>query len=223
MCASFSGLAPLDTISRQENTPLILNAGWSPKAGFSIDIYFPSAMRLDLGRGVVTDPIHVSISLSGSSGPQLLLAGGANIPVEGSTKPLHFQLIIELHAKGASATAQLEGGWKNPFGVSNQLTLGPVLALKIEINWITFLAHGPSGFGFVGGLQIGKVNGQLAFEVSENPSRKLTRYPCLNESSSSSIVLLLEQLLYTEIPSLDLQDLACFASVVTGTSIPPVR
>ncbi|KAF8305444.1 hypothetical protein DL93DRAFT_2160293 [Clavulina sp. PMI_390] len=200
VCAKFSGLAPIDSISRQEKSAsLILSAGWSPAAGFAVDIYFPAAMKLDLGRGIITDPIRVSIGIGGDVGPRLLIAGGAYIPVEGSSDPLHFQLVVELDVKGASATAQLEGGWNNPFGISEQLTLGPALALKVDILWSTFMAHGPSGFGFVGGLQIGKVSGQLAFEVSENPS---------------------QQLLYGQIQKLDIQDLATFASLITGTDIP---
>lgn len=143
-------------------------------------------MKLDLGRGVVTDPIRVSIALGGEVGPRLLVAGGAYIPVEGALTPLHFQLIVELDAMGACATAQLEGGWNNPFGISEQLTLGPALALKVDILWSTFMAHGPSGFGFVGGMQIGKVSGQLAFEVSENPSRKFSSVLCCLRRAASN-------------------------------------
>ena len=96
------------------------------------------------------------------------------VPVQNQKEPLHFTIDIALDEIGASATGQLSaiGGWKNSFGVSESLVVGPDLALKISIVYETFLVTGPSGFGFVGGLDVGKVAGQMAFNIEEIPSRK---------------------------------------------------
>src|ERR1700731_697625 len=91
------------------------------------------------------------------------------------------------------ATGQLHGYWNNPFGISDRIKIGPDLALSIDIIFAQFVSTGcvfglivfyiaadryvfpstPSGLGFVGGLQIGKTSAQVAFQVSEDPSRKL--------------------------------------------------
>ena len=160
---------------------LILNAGWVSGIGFSLDIIFPSPTTIHLGRGITTDPIKLRIALGGI--PKLMVNAGANIPVEKQVEPLNFIVEIEMDELGAAATGQLStvGGWKNPFGVSEKLVVGPNLALKLAIIWETFLVQGPSGFGFVGGLAVGKVEGQLAFDVEEIPSRKaalLPKDPC---------------------------------------------
>lgn len=96
------------------------------------------------------------------------------IPVEKQAEPLHFTLEMQLGTLEASATGQLTavGGWNNPFGMSEDITVGPNLALKIGIIYETFLEQGPSELGFVGGFLIGKTGGQLAFQVSDIPSRK---------------------------------------------------
>ena len=157
----------------REEKPLELTlcAGWSKKTGFEIDILCPGT-KLNLGRGITTDPIEIKIvfGVNGSL-PELKAIAEAIIPVQNQPDPLHFILGISLGEVGGTASAQLSGGWKNPFGISDQLTVGPDLALTISILYATFPEVGPSGFGFVGGLQIGKVNGQLAFEVNEVPSR----------------------------------------------------
>lgn len=67
---------------------------------------------------------------------------------------MHFTIEIAMDEIGAPATGQISTicQWKNPFGVSESLVVGPDLALKIAIVYETFLFTGLSGFGFVGGL-----------------------------------------------------------------------
>ncbi|KAG8777477.1 hypothetical protein FRC16_004134 [Serendipita sp. 398] len=201
VCAVLSDLPTVNKIvgeNKGQSLGLILRAGWSPSAGFSLDIFFPSPTTFHIGQGIITDPISLKIVLGGT--PQLKIIGGAFIPVEGRKEPLHFHLDLTLETLTASATGQLSapGGWRNPFGISEQLVIGPDLALKVSIVYSTFFIQGPSGFGFVGGLKIGKVVGKMEFNIEEVPSR---------------------QLLSAKVENLDLHDLVEFANNVSPVPI----
>ena len=65
------------------------------------------------------------------------------------------------------------GYWVNPFGISDNLRIGPSLALKVDIVLAQFLATGTvGGFGFSGALQFGKISAQLEFDITETASGK---------------------------------------------------
>lgn len=136
-----------------------------------LDVSFLSSVpiALDLGNGIVTDAISLHLVLGDA--PALKLRTGAMIPVSGCKKPLHFLLEVELDEMGGTLTGQLSapGGWNNPFDISPKLTVGPDLLLSASFVYAGF----PSGLGFVGGLQVGKVTGQVALKVSEKPSGTL--------------------------------------------------
>ena len=167
VCASLV-INSFNKISRDQHpSTLMLNAGWSTK-GFSFDIVFYADTVLHLGRGVTTDPIKLQIT----STPALKISAGALIPVEKSNTPLHFTLDMTLNEFGASATGELKGGWNNPFGISDKLTIEPVLALTLSIIYETFIEQGPSALGFVGNVKFGDVQGKIAFEVNDIPSSK---------------------------------------------------
>jgi hypothetical protein len=163
---------PIKTVmGKTHPTSLILSAGWIQHQGFTLDILFPTPTILHLGRGIITDPIELKIILDTS--PMLKITGGAIIPVQ-KQEPLHLTIDLALEKLGASVSGHMSsvGGWKNPFGVSENLVLGPDLILKMSIVYVTFLETGPSGFGLVGGLEVGKVAGQIAFNIDEIPSRE---------------------------------------------------
>jgi hypothetical protein len=143
----------------------ILSMLWSPEDKTKLDISLTSlaSVGLDLGRSVVTGPITIHIIMD--KVPRLSVVTGAKI---GQKDPLDFELQLDIGPLGISGTGHLQGGWENPMGLFPEITVGPDLALKLDVNYVT----GPSAFGFVGGMQVGKVDGQLAFEVSENPSGK---------------------------------------------------
>ncbi|KAI9649435.1 hypothetical protein NHQ30_002011 [Ciborinia camelliae] len=201
VCAHLGELTSASAIfSRGKHTPsLTLCAGWSPKEGFSLDILAPNECVIDLGQGIITDPFALRIVLGGTT-PALKLISGAKVFVQGQKEPLHFTLDLDIDAEGAAATGQLstEGGWINPMGLSEKLIIGPNLALKVGMKWTTFAVHGPGEFGFVGGISIGKVQGQIAFNIDENPSREM---------------------LYAKVERLDIQDVVEFASVLTTMTL----
>ncbi|KDQ13587.1 hypothetical protein BOTBODRAFT_175576 [Botryobasidium botryosum FD-172 SS1] len=191
VCAILSELAPFDAMAKDSHpASLILCAGWSSSEGFFLDIHFPTPTTLNIGRGITTDEIELRIVLGKE--PYLEVITGAKIPVEKRPEPLHFDLSLTLGVTEATATGQLsaKGGWNNPFGLSDQLTVGPDLALSISLCYAT----GPSGLGFVGGLGIGKTSGNLAFQVDEIPSHEL---------------------LYARIENLDIHDLVEMANEIT--------
>jgi hypothetical protein len=153
---------------RGQSPTLTLSAGWSTLTGFTLDVLLPTPTTINLGRGITTDPFKLQIQ---ARPPSLSLIAGVKIPVSGGTTPLDFSLILNFDEFGGTATGQLAGNWPNPFGVSPKVVIGPNVALTISIIFEQFVTTGtPSAFGFVGGLKIGKVNAQVAFEINENPS-----------------------------------------------------
>ncbi|KZT39494.1 hypothetical protein SISSUDRAFT_1061095 [Sistotremastrum suecicum HHB10207 ss-3] len=193
VCAELGAIDAFTKITGGQHFDLILRAAWSKERGFDLDICLHADTILHLGHGVTTDPIAFGIDLS--EPPSLIISTGAIIPVEKQVEPLHFTLEMELNEIGASATGQLKAvdGWKNPFGLSEDITAGPDLALKVGIIYETFLEQGPSELGFVGGFLIGKTGGQLAFQASDIPS---------------------QEFLYIEVTNLDLQNLTDFANTI---------
>ena len=72
-----------------------------------------------------------------------------------------------------SLAGQMHGLWHNPFGVSPNVTVGPDLALQLQINLLLFVATGtPTSFGFDGEMAIGHTEGKVAVQVSEDPLRR---------------------------------------------------
>jgi hypothetical protein len=77
--AVLGGFQPLKDIVRGTQPDLIFRAGWSEDSRFDLFIFVPSSITLNLGRGVTTDPIELTIDHSALS-PGLVLIAGAHIP-----------------------------------------------------------------------------------------------------------------------------------------------
>jgi hypothetical protein len=169
VCAVLGEIKAFSDLMHNSTPPhLTLSAGWSQDSGFTLDIILPTPVNVDLGRGITTDPFTLQVR---TAPPEIKLIAGVKIPVPKQKAPLHFSLILDFNAIEGGATGQLAGSWNNPFGISPKITIGPNVALSFKIIFAQFITTGtPSAFGFVGGLQIGKVNAQVAFQVSENPS-----------------------------------------------------
>ncbi|KAF7302406.1 FAD-binding PCMH-type domain-containing protein [Mycena chlorophos] len=191
VCAKLGMIKALSDLMRVTDPPqLILSAGWSKADGFELDVLLPAPMTIHLGRGIVTDPFTLQIRTVSPTTtiipPTLLLNAGVKIPTSGNPEPLHFTLALAFNAVEGSATGQLEGYWTNPFGLSEHVRIGPEVALTIGIVLETLTI---SPFGFVGGLQVGNVNIQVAFEVSEIPSQELL-YAEVQNFDITDVVLL---------------------------------
>ncbi|KAI0715902.1 hypothetical protein C8T65DRAFT_694551 [Cerioporus squamosus] len=184
VCAVLSPIAPLDSLLRS-STPtngLSLSAGWSKATGFELDVEMPAAA-----------------ATSGDQ-PSLLLIAGVKIPVQPQGQLLDFHMSLGISPLGASATAQMDGYWVDPFGIGQAVKIGPNVALSIDIIFTQFLTTGtPSGFGIVGGLAIGKASALFAMEINEDPLREV---------------------LSAEVQNLDVNDVVTLANIVTGLSIP---
>ena len=108
---------------------------------------------------------------------------------------------------------------EEPFGISEQITVGLDLALKLAIIWEPFLVIGPTGFGFVGGFEVGKVAGQMAFDIEEIPSRESSRPSAYGITPIETT----GELLSTKLERLDVQDVAAFVSATAAIEIAQVR
>jgi hypothetical protein len=96
-------------------------------------------MVLDLGSGIRTTPIKLSVD---TKPPQLSISAGVEVPVAHSPAPLVFTLSLAASAIGATASGKMKGWWVNPLGLSENVRVGPNLALAIEIIFAQFLSTG---------------------------------------------------------------------------------
>lgn len=169
-CAIIEKLEPMNKLTKDNPPTLILRISWTKSLGsfwsLAASITFPSPVTLDLGRGVTTDPISIKITLDAP--PKLKILGGVQVPIANQPAPFHFSLEMEVDSIGATATGVMEGEWRNPFGISDQLVIGPTLALSLSITWAT----GPSGFAFVGGFRFGKKHAKATYAINEIPSNE---------------------------------------------------
>ncbi|KZT52898.1 hypothetical protein CALCODRAFT_458663 [Calocera cornea HHB12733] len=197
--ATVGNIDAMNALMRAPAGGFILSAGWSKATGFTLDIMPPSSTIVHLGKGISTDPFTLQIQTAGGA-PGLMLYAGVKIPTAQSDTPLDFKLALSIDPVGARASAELDGWWVDPFGISKNVKIGPLVALSIEIIFEQFLTTGiPSGFGIAGGLQIGKAAASLALEISEDP---------------------MHELLSAEVKNLDINDVVDFAKLLTGLAIP---
>lgn len=115
----------------------MLNAGWSKSSGFNLAVSLPAESTIDLGNGITTTPIALAIR---TSPVELAVMAGVTVPVKDSAS-LDFSFVLAANVTGASASAQMDGWWIEPFGVSN-LKIGPDVTLSIEIIYAQFVSTG---------------------------------------------------------------------------------
>ena len=135
-----SEIDALNSLMRGPVSGLTLSAGWSKSKGFDLDVYLPTPTRLNLGGGVTSTPFTLSIATRPTI--TLLLSASLNIPVPHSSTPLLFTLSLGANFIGADATGQMSGWWVNPFGISQNVKVGPNLGLSISILYAQFLSTG---------------------------------------------------------------------------------
>ncbi|KAK7047560.1 hypothetical protein VNI00_006328 [Paramarasmius palmivorus] len=194
ICAVISSIKQITEILGHAAPGLILSAAWSKTGGFVLDIDLPADGIIQFGRGIKTDPIELEIDLQPV---RLMIDAGLKVPVPKSPDPLDFKVGLTIQNEELSAFGQMSGYWVDPFGISPRVSIGPNLALQFTLNLLQFGT--PEGFGFVGGLSIGDVSGQVAVEIEENPTQELIK---------------------GDIEHLGIQDLVAFTSDVINFDLP---
>ncbi|KAJ7706629.1 hypothetical protein B0H16DRAFT_1901589 [Mycena metata] len=203
VCAVLGLIKHLSDIMRVGDQPrLVLSAAWSKAYGFALDVLLPSPMQINLGRGIITDPFSLQIRTTSTSPsvvpPTIQLNAGLKIPTANNPDPLHFTFSLAFNALEVTATGELAGYWSDPFGLSPKLSIGPNVLLLLGI---TFEDALPVPFGFVGGLQIGEVTANVAFEVSDVPSQELLSAEVQN-LHITDVVQLAEDFIQKKIPNI---------------------
>ncbi|KAF8139367.1 hypothetical protein K438DRAFT_2030588 [Mycena galopus ATCC 62051] len=203
VCAILGLIKPLSDIMRvQEQPRLTLSAAWSKASGFELNILLPAPMQIPLGHGIITDPFSLQIKTTSTLAtvipPTIQLNAGLQIRTANSPDPLHFTFSLALNATDVHATGELAGYWNNPFGLSPQVRIGPHVVLVLGISFEDAL---PIPFGFAGGLQIGEVIANVAFEVGPTPSQDLLSAE-LQDLHITDLVQLAGDLIQKKIPTI---------------------
>lgn len=134
-------IPPLNDLLRQDVTDLTLSAGWSKASGFNLAVSLPASSSLDLGNGIRTTPISLTLR---TNPVELAVSAGLTVPVTDST-PLDFSFVLAANVTDARASAEMKGWWVKPFGIEN-LKIGPTVLLSIEIIYTQFLSTGTPRF-----------------------------------------------------------------------------
>ncbi len=182
LAAILGEVDPFTKLLRTKSFPgLTLCARWS-NSSFALHVVLPTDTMIHLGRGITTDPIDLSIQ---SDPVNLQISTGVSVPVAGSKDPLDFKAFLSIVEDDVSLTGGMDGLWTNPLGISRNVTIGPHLALQLQINLLLFPATGlPTSFGFAGGIAVGSTGGKAAVQISEDPTRM---YSFLNIESKTGI------------------------------------
>ncbi len=160
---------PFTKLLRTKSFPgLTLCCRWS-NSSFALHVVLPTETMIHLGNGITTDPIDLSIQ---SDPVNLQISTGVSVPVAGSKAPLDFKASLSVVEEDVTLTGEMDGLWTNPFGISRNVTIGPELALQLQINLLLFPETGlPTSFGFSGGIIVGSTEGEAAVQISEDPTR----------------------------------------------------
>jgi hypothetical protein len=194
---------------------LTLRAAWNKGFSVNLDIFFP-APHISFGHGIVVDDISLEIILSGN--PHFAISGGVKIPINHHGL-LDFSLTLSIGLETAEVEGKLicEGGWNNPFGISDKLTIDKV-ALDVGIVYATFLETGPNKLGFDGAFLIDNIAVNVVFVVKEIPSSKCIVVPYLGIGVQFST----DELLYSKIDNLTLSNVVDFTNSVVRVALPKV-
>ncbi|KAG1750131.1 hypothetical protein EDB19DRAFT_90971 [Suillus lakei] len=200
ICGTFDGLPVLNALTHSTTTGLFLNAGYDPSSGFSLDIQLPVLTRLHLGHGITSTGLELRINQGtgeiGSPGPTLSISSGLLIPVAHSEKPLEFEMMLTGDVVEVSGSIELKGWWVDPFGISKEVKIGPLLMLQITVSCT--LPTAPSGLAFSGGLQIGNTTADVIVSIDEDP---------------------MKQMVSAEVKNLNLDDIVTFTEKIIGSTI----
>ncbi|KAL0955635.1 hypothetical protein HGRIS_001868 [Hohenbuehelia grisea] len=171
ICAGFGKVDSFGKLMRRDTPALTLKAGYASEKGLFLGVDVPDDTMIHLGKGITTDPIELEIDLRPVS---LSISAGIKVPVPKNTEPLEFKAELKLSAKTVDIQGEMIGVWKDPFGVSKDVSVGPDLALVIGIILPEFVVSGiPEKIGFQGALDVGKVNGKVGVQISEDPTQEL--------------------------------------------------
>ncbi|KAG8818384.1 hypothetical protein FRC19_010679 [Serendipita sp. 401] len=171
ICAILGEISSFGSLLRRPTPMLTLRAAWSKKTGFILDILLPSPISIHIGRGITTDPIIAQLQTNPVG---LLIEAGIKVPVAGSSAPLDFNASLTVDSDHVAIAAEMDGLWVDPFGIGQDVAVGPRVALKVEINLPLFCATGtPTTIGLEAGLQVGQAKADIAVIMSEDPSQEL--------------------------------------------------
>lgn len=145
--ATFDEIPVFNSLAKSKVTGLVLDAAWSQATGFSLNILLPVARNLTFGDGITSSPIALSLEMTPSPIdkaaliPSLQVSAGLYIPVAHSPQPLLFQMILTATETDATIAAELRGNWVDPFGISEEVVVGPDLLLQADLDYITGLEY----------------------------------------------------------------------------------
>lgn len=197
--ATIDHIAALNALTQINTDGLVLRIGLVQGLGLDFGIILPADNAIRFGPNVTsTGPLSVDIQIAAS--PTLVISAGFHVLVPKQDDPLTLSLQLSANSIQASGTTSISGFWLSPFGLGQQVKIGPTLSLSVGLTFATFPVSGPSLLSLAGGLEIGSTVANFAMSISKDP---------------------LQELLQASLSDLSMTDLASFASIVVQETIPP--
>ncbi|KAH7093457.1 hypothetical protein FB567DRAFT_609954 [Paraphoma chrysanthemicola] len=222
ICATIKEIGLIDQLLGGSNSGFVFACRVDGSTAKDLFIQFPGARTFNLGSGVTTGPLGIELQAGiGATPPRMMLQASMNIPVPDQTDPLVFMLGLALEPTAAEGSAEMRGWWNNPFGISKQIAIGPVLAVALKLQYAGGI---PSSLAFVGGVKIGSKILQVSFKIGDQPLLAAST----NNLALSDIISFANDIAEVNIPSvpedvLEIQDVAFYLSsgVTIGDQVFP--
>ena len=186
-------------------------------AGPEITIALPSSATINLGNGVTMGPPFIEINTAPPR-PSFKIVFVMFVKVPKQKEKLEFQVGMEIDPIGAKASGLMKGFWEQPFQVKG-LRIGPECLVEIGIIYATFSATGcPSSFAMKGGVQLGKIGGEMGFRISQDPLEQVLmgRLYTVQDSTSQGAVAATAG---SDVAPITPEDLLSAIEAMTGTKL----
>lgn len=166
LCVDIGACDTLAALFDEPELGLLMAVSWNPDlpCGVQALLKTTNLPKLRIGDEFETGDVELILGMT-TLGPQLSLAATATLQLHGNKDNLKFKIVGVLDTIGVTITGIMEGNWHNLFDLCQSLTIGPKLELTLGVSY----ALTPTEFGFVGGMTIGKVRGDVAVKASKDP------------------------------------------------------
>lgn len=192
-----------------DDHPILVGYLGYDETNFELAISYVEPVKLPFGNVTMK---NVEFAAVLGAPPQLVLSAELIIPIEGQ-KDLIFDLSCAIDPKSRlDIRGQLRGlNWVNPFGLCEDLVIGPKVGASFAIILSTLT---PDGFSLAADFKLKYLKVSMEMEVNvSNPRGEHVALGLL--SSLLTIGNGLEQFLYLKMQNLDLHDLAEVAKTLT--------
>jgi hypothetical protein len=138
---------------------------WDAPGNLMASLRTTNLPPLRIGDNFWTGDIALDLVV-GTAGLKISFRAKAYFRPSEKEQPLELEIAAALEPVGFEISGSMKGLWRNPFGLCEDLVLGPDLIIALQLS---YASAAPTRFSFVGGVKVGRAGGRLDLQVSANP------------------------------------------------------